>query len=127
MRRRDRKLDRIAALCAADGRVAGCDLDVLGRLVELTEFPAGAVAAPAGVPGRWCTTVVAGTVATTSPTALHGPGARIDHGPETALVAMTAVELLTVAAAHAPRVRSLAPCLLPLAAQCGPSDKESMR
>lgn len=69
--------------------------------VELVEVPAGTVAATAGVPGHWRTYVLYGTVATTSPNRSYSEGGVVEHGPETALLALTRTQLLTVDA-HEP-------------------------
>lgn len=64
--------------------------------VELVEVPAGAVAATAGVAGRWRTYVLYGTVTTTDPNRSYSEGDVVEHGPETALLAVTRTQLLTV-------------------------------
>jgi hypothetical protein len=108
MRTPDRKLHLLAGLCRPDQPV---DLALLGRLVEVTEHPAGALVAPAGCDGRWVTRVVAGEVATLPVVSHWRAPAVLTHGPETALVATTDVVLLTVSAADLPHVAALLPQL----------------
>lgn len=75
--------------------------------VELVEVPAGAVAATAGVPGRWRTFVLCGTVTTTYPNRSYSEGDVVEHGPETALLALTRTQLLTLDA-HGPALPTTA-------------------
>ncbi|HWG94607.1 MAG TPA: hypothetical protein VNU66_10320 [Mycobacteriales bacterium] len=106
MHRTDRKLQLLARLC---GPQAPADLDLRGRLVELTEHRAGGVVAPAGCAGRWVTRVLEGELATTVPAARWQAPAVLEHGPETALVAQTDVVLLTAAVRDLPLVAALLP------------------
>jgi hypothetical protein len=116
----DAKMRRLRDLCRRPA-MADDDLLAIARLVELTEYAAGAVAAPAGVGGRWRTRVLSGTVATTAPTALCGEGAVLSHGPETAVVAVTDVVLLTTAERDSGALDALVPGLFG-AAECESSE-----
>lgn len=108
-----KKPDPLAAL-PRWGELSRADRQRLSRVLEVVEVPAGAVAAPAGLRGRWLTVVLEGSVATTRPSALHLAGDVVRHGPETALVAVTACRLATTTAAVDP---SLASLLLPSSRQ----------
>ena len=92
------------------GGLSRADRQRLSRVLEVVEVAAGAVAAPAGLRGRWVTVVLDGSVATTHPPAVHLAGDVVRHGPETALVAVTACRLATTTAALD---SSLASLLLP--------------
>lgn len=91
MRSRDGKVDRLASLLPRASR--GRRLQ-LAQAVELLELPAGAISGVVPAPGRWRVLVLEGTVATSNPTAEHSAGELFEHGPETALIAVTDVELL---------------------------------
>jgi hypothetical protein len=67
----------------------------LARHVELVRFRAGASIGSPGVPGTWCTAVVKGAVATTSPSVVHTAGSSFEHGPETAVVGLEDGVVLT--------------------------------
>ena len=101
-----RKPDPAAALTRA-GAASRDQQRRLAALVEVVEVPAGAVAAPAGVRGRWLTAVLDGSVATTDPPAVHRAGDVVEHGPETALVAVTDCRLATTTTALEPSLARL--------------------
>ena len=111
MRQRDLKVATLAALCRPDAPTAA-DLLRLASVVELTELPAGAVVTAAQCSGGWQTTVLSGELASTVPAQVHRAGSRVTHRPETALVALTDVALLTVADRDLPLVTAMAPRLL---------------
>jgi hypothetical protein len=91
MRSRDGKLDRLGGLLPRGSRARRLEL---ARSVDLIELPAGALSGVVPSPGRWRVLVLRGTVATSNPTAEHAAGAVFEHGPETALIAVTDVQLL---------------------------------
>ena len=126
MRQPDRKLLRLAAL-AGPSLPSAAELAALGRHVELVEAPAGAVVAPAGLGGAWRTLVLAGSVATTQPRRAYAAGSVLDHGPETALVALTDVQLATVDARLADRLDALSHLPRPAVPVARTTDKELVR
>lgn len=91
----DTTLALLATLADDWSRLSEAEQRRLARHVELVRFRAGATVGAAGRSGRWCTAVVKGTVATTNPSAVYGAGSSIEHGPETALVAIEDGVLLT--------------------------------
>ena len=99
MRRRathpDTKLALLAALADGWSRLSPAEQLQVVRRVEHVPFVAGARLGPAGTAGRWCSAVVKGTVATTEPSAVYSAGSTLEHGGETAVVALTDGLLLT--------------------------------
>ena len=126
MRHPDRKLLRLAALAGPSG-LSAVELATLGRLVELVEAPAGALVAPAGIGGAWRTLVISGSVATTQPQRAYLAGAVLEHGPETAVVALTDVQLATVDVRFADRLDALSHRPPLAAAASRTADKELVR
>jgi hypothetical protein len=116
----DAKMRRLREHCGSPA-ITDDDLLAMARLVEMTEYGAGSVAAPAGVAGRWRTRVLAGTVATTAPPAQWGPDCVLSHGPETALVAVTDVVLVTALERDVDLLGALAPRLFAPASGRGPA------
>lgn len=106
MNRGDAKLQLLARLCRP---APAANLALLGALVEVTEHRAGAVVAPAGYPGRWITRILDGELATTVPARCWRALDVLEHGPETALVAVSDVVLLTFASADLPQAAALLP------------------
>ena len=113
MTRHDGKLSLLASLSGTTARSARARQIELGRLVEVGEWPAGAVVAGAGLTDTdWVHAVVDGQVAVCGP---GGPPRTVRAGrcvrtaPGEALVAVAAVRLATVRADRLARAAELAP------------------
>ena len=88
---RDAKLDRIAELLP---RASRSERVRIARAVELIDLPAGTISGVVAPVGRWRALVLKGRVQTSNPAAWHAAGSVFEHGPETALIADTDVQLL---------------------------------
>jgi hypothetical protein len=124
MRRRDGKLALLASLSGTADRSSRARQVELARLVEVGEWLAGAVVAPAGLTAAtWVHAVVDGTVAVCGadrPPQIVEPGRCVRTASGHALVAVTDVRLVTVRVDRLDRAVALAPELFrpaPAAAQ----------
>ncbi len=91
----DGKLALLAAAVPGWHQLCSSEQLALARQLDVVDVGAGDLAAPAGCAGQWRTLVLSGAVSTTSPPANYSAGCEVEHGPETALLALTACRLLT--------------------------------